>query len=1023
MRRDELARFLPHDAFSEMASASAVAAAGSGQPASIVALSIDGFSELQAESASCDTDVLMGQLVELISRNLRSQDVATEGLHSELLVLLPDTPPEAAREAAERLVGAVRNHGAWRCGGSSRPLSLSAGVASAPHHGTDCEEVLSAARAARAELQGNGGDGAALAHGPRGTPYVRRLDVDRFTGRADHLRSLVKLLDDATVGAPRLVTISGDVGIGASALARQLTTEVRLRGGSMIAASCRSLEIAPAYGLWVSILEQLHRQTTLPRRTWFELPGLYPPLVAGGAATSRGGSQYRLFGELSQLIRAVASQRPLVLLLEEMQFADAASLDALEHVLSELGSARVLCCLTYRTPDRGVQGESAERRARPGRLQPDLEIHLSRLTREEVKTWVEAAFHHQEVGRELLAFIYRHTEGNPLFVFHLLRALEEEGAVSHDGKEWKWRAVSELRMPARLDALLARRLERLSAEARPALLAAAVHGGKFDVSLIAAAGAIPDSVVAAHVRDCVAAGLLEPAGERGSGSLSFTHSAIAETIAAIAEPEQRQSAHLGVAAALDSRGGEDPGTVAIHHDRGGSGAAAYHAAMLAARRADRLYAPSIADEYLRLAARNASSPAELAEARVNLATIAERMGRYEEAEELCDLAIDWYTGQEDRERSIVLRRVRERVRSQLGQPAQRTLDSLSALDSEAAALELDAERVAILTLLSQTYGRLGDRREAERIAAECVAMAERLGDASLLADSLNRYAITLDQEEWRRAQETYHRVLRLYEQAADTRGQARVYINLGVLLQIHGQLHAAEEALSKALTIARTAGLPDQWGLASLNLGVMVMNCGDHDRARELFSESLRLFAAVKNGELQLYALYNLAHLERNQGLFDSAAGLYEVAASLAGRVGQADVELGAIAGAGYCRYADGKPEEARTALGVVESRLGGRDDWFQGRELIEALRLASALEDGDDEGARAIFESAIRLAEEGDLYGGAWLAATMGPLIRSRGIGVGETENRIRTRARELGLDVTERTNEASLSTPGRTT
>ena len=66
------------------------------------------------------------------------------------------------------------------------------------------------------------------------------------------------------------------------------------------------------------------------------------------------------------------------------------------------------------------------------------EITIANLTRDEVKQWLEAAFHRQQVGRDLLAFLYRHTEGNPLFIAHLLRALVEDGSIWHNGTRWEW---------------------------------------------------------------------------------------------------------------------------------------------------------------------------------------------------------------------------------------------------------------------------------------------------------------------------------------------------------------------------------------------------------------------------------------------------------------------------------------------------------------------------------------------------------------------------------------------------------
>ena len=129
-------------------------------------------------------------------------------------------------------------------------------------------------------------------------------------------------------------------------------------------------------------------------------------------------------GELTDYFRALAAERPLVLVLDEMQWADTTSWDALEHLLSQLDTDRILICLAHR-PDSTY--DTSSHRQMLGRHEITREITLSRLTRDEVKQWLEAAFHRQQVGREFLAFLYRHTEGNPLFIAQLLRALVEDG--------------------------------------------------------------------------------------------------------------------------------------------------------------------------------------------------------------------------------------------------------------------------------------------------------------------------------------------------------------------------------------------------------------------------------------------------------------------------------------------------------------------------------------------------------------------------------------------------------------------
>jgi tetratricopeptide (TPR) repeat protein len=170
--------------------------------------------------------------------------------------------------------------------------------------------------------------------------------------------------------------------------------------------------------------------------------------------------------------------------------------------------------------------------------------------------------------------------------------------------------------------------------------------------------------------------------------------------------------------------------------------------------------------------------------------------------------------------------------------------------------------------------------------------------------------------------------------------------------------------------------MPDLWGIAAANLGASYHRSGDYDRARDLLGEALALVAAVKNSEIQLYALYNMAHLEWENQAWDSGAELYEATASLAQRIGADDVELGALAGQGLCRAASGRMDEARAAYAEIEGRVRRRPDWFQGRELVEALAVILLLDNGQNEDALTHFESAVPKAESSDLYTAAWLTA-----------------------------------------------
>ncbi|HUX32447.1 MAG TPA: tetratricopeptide repeat protein, partial [Gemmatimonadaceae bacterium] len=718
----------------------------------------------------------------------------------------------------------------------------------------------------------------------------------------------------------------------------------------------------------------------------------------------QAGTKYRLMEEIAAYLRTAAAKWPLVVLLDEMQWADEASWDTLDHLVEQFTHEQIMICVTMRT---GVEfTPAAERRAALGGRAGYQELEITRLTRDEVKRWLEASLDHQDVAREFLAYVYRQTEGNPFLLTQLVRCLAEEGSLWRDGEQWQWKPVSELRLPAGVDGILSRRLARFSPTTRAVFATAAVVRREFDAPLLEAAGAGSASAVDAAIEEGLEAGVLQYTYERRRKAFLFTHQSMADVLARGLSAEDLRAQHDAVARAMERRGEGTAAEIALHYDAAEATGAAYRMSLVAAADAEAVYALQSARDLLQTAVRNAGTPGELAETRVRLAQIADALGQYDEEEELCDLAIDWFAGQDDDRRALTLRRMRERARKELGQPARRSLEALRALDEAAAKLGFDEERVALLTLLSQVHGRLGDPREASRIAAECVAIAEHLGDASLLAEALNRLAITLEPESPARAREHYQRALELFRETGDVRGQVRCYNNLGIVAQLESRIDTARESLTMAISLARAAGMPDVWGTAALNFGVMSQKLGDLDGARDLFGEALSLFAKVKNSELQLYALFNMAHVERERDEYTSAAELYESTASLAQRIGQSDVEIGARAGEGLCLLAMGRLDDARRPLAEAESRMATRSEWFQGRELVECLRVLVAAAEGRHTDALQQFESARALADASDLFAAAWLTAVCATALFAidRGVARAAVE-RYATRVATLGF------------------
>ena len=926
----------------------------------------DGMEAIRRALGDTRADALVRELTLFARRNLRGTDaVAASG--DELIVLL-DAPELVADAVAQRLLAATRTH-VFSGGASDRSLrlTLSVGVACAPRHGARVADLLAAARAGRVIA---GRDGVAFAL----TGRQKTLEVGRFVGRTEQLTQLTDALDDMVRGVGHVVAVIGEIGVGSSALVRTLEPEVRMRGGSLVFASCRASTHEAPYAIWCDVLRAVRRLPVKSTRVWRELPSLDSSLERADDDAPRGRSKIRLLEELADFLRLAAQQRPLMLQLEELQWIDAASWDALEYLIPQLESERIMISLSFRTGEE--YDDMMERWTRLVTRPRHHELRLPRLTRDDVKRWLEAAMRGEEVGRDLLAYAYRQTEGNPLLLTHLLRDLEESGHLVFEGARWRWSAASSLPPQAALPELLGRRIGRLPPSARAVLEAAAILAHDFDEELLVRMTSLPAADVVEGLARLLSADLLAPTFERVRGAFAFTHDEVARATRSLLGGERRAALHRRAAEVIVGRGAASAAEIAMHYSAASAEPEAHEYSLLAADAALALYENGAAAALLAAAARTAPSEEALAQVRVRMASLAEVAGRYEEAESLCELALAFYEQRGDQLHALRVKRTRMMVRIQRGQSARDTLEALLALEAEARAVNAAPECAAILLLISQTHWRLGDPSASHRVADESLAIAERVGDRLLIADACIRCAITVHFTDAARARALHHRALKISTELGETVRRVRCLINLGVLELIQNNWEEARQALQSAADEARTAGLTEMWGNAALNLGVNAARVGDYDTAADQLGQALQLCAAVQNSQLQLYATYNIAHLERDLGRHRQAGDTYELVVALAERIGQAEVQEGARAGYGLSRLEGGHEADARLAATRVGRFLASRADWFQGRELGEALLLRVQRLDGRRHEMPAALERVLELADGTDVYAAAWLTA-----------------------------------------------
>ncbi|CAN5649214.1 hypothetical protein BH23CHL2_BH23CHL2_23360 [soil metagenome] len=417
-----------------------------------------------------------------------------------------------------------------------------------------------------------------------GTPLV-------IYGREQERARLRELLDDALAGHGSLVLISGEAGIGKTALVEDLSREAETQGCHVLWGRAYDLSVTPPYGPWLEIL----RLSPAPAEELLQLLTISRDMQVSSAA----GSQDALFAAVAEHFQDIALRQPLVLVLDDLHWADQSSLDFLRYLARQITPHRILLAATYRSDELHrhhplytllalvVREANAERlQVRPLDADGHRALIASRyVTREEDTTRLEQ-------------YLEAHAEGNPLFALELLRSLEEDGILQRIDDVWSLGDTVRVHVPPLLRQVIERRLGRLGDELRSLLQVAAIIGQEVPLELWQQITAMPDEILAAAIEQGQAAHLLEEVP--GGTSVRFQHALLREALYEGMVSLRRRSWHRKVAEALAARSKPVPDDIA-HHFRQAGDVRAVSWLLESARRARMTFATTTAIERLETA--------------------------------------------------------------------------------------------------------------------------------------------------------------------------------------------------------------------------------------------------------------------------------------------------------------------------------------------------------------------------------------------------------------------------------------
>jgi DNA-binding SARP family transcriptional activator len=460
------------------------------------------------------------------------------------------------------------------------------------------DESLRAVTGAGSGPSARGDDGAPIPLPPR----LQEMPATGFVGRSRERGRLGELFREASEGNRRLVLVSGEPGIGKTRLSTHAAFDARSEGAIVLYGRADE-ELAIPYAPWVEALAHYFEHApeavlcAHAERYGGELARLIPQLterlaeVPPPRATDPDTERYLLWGAVVGLLREASGDEPLVLVLDDLHWADKPTLQLLKHLVSQGQGLRGLIIATYRESDLARGHPLTDALADLHREQGVERIALKGIGEEDVVEIMERAAGHEldEAGRGLAKDLFRETDGNPFYTGELLRHLRESGAIYQlDGGHWTLRgALSELGLPASVREVLGRRVERLGEEARKALSIAAVIGRDFDVELLRRVSERSEEELLELLEEAVAASVLVESTSV-PGRFSFAHALINHTLYEDLGTTRRARLHRRVGEALEELVGAERGARApelAHHWTKATAAVDLHKAATYARMA------------------------------------------------------------------------------------------------------------------------------------------------------------------------------------------------------------------------------------------------------------------------------------------------------------------------------------------------------------------------------------------------------------------------------------------------------
>lgn len=786
------------------------------------------------------------------------------------------------------------------------------------------------------------------------------VNVLPFVGRGAEMEQLTQAWRLAAHGHGKVVLVGGEAGIGKTRLANEIALHANVQGGRVLRGTTSSPEQLPYQPFVEALRDAVPLLSAVDvRPVWLAAVALLVPELA----LRRGDlpslptidpqrERSRLLEGLAAAVQGLSRQRPLLLVLEDLQWAGEATLFALEYLARRVAAFPALILATYRN-----EAGDAARAIQPLRRKLQLEnvashLSLGGLGSEAICDLARSVPALAADAETLGAHVHAVSAGNPLFAVELLRETAESGVRETSSRF--------------LRAMIEVRTSRISENARKIGEVASVVGATFDADMLREISGLTENSVLDGVSELLGRSLLREVG-RVHFAFAFSHQLIASAIYDGIDPHRRAQWHRRVARTIE-RLASDPdeaaGALAYHYDRGGETeqAAAYY--FESANRSFKIFANQ---EALASATRGLEIARDPDHQRALfglreriLSRLGDRDAQRADIDALEQLARDedartdilWRRAQlaralgELREEARCLEEFAQRARAgnnlareaaghrAAARNSMLRAEYASAAAQAKAALSIDRQRedaggeIGALCLLSEISVNRGEALEAESILQPARTRAERAGDPVLVARvAMASAAIAIMCRDFPRALADSQEAQRRYREIGDREGEAEAGTRVASALSFQMRFEEASAEFTGAANIYRALGNRLQLAYLLFNQTGSQIQLGLIDDARASLTTALEIFESVDDVRGRAVALTNLSMVRLLQQAPQEAKDLGTRALHAAKKIANSVIEAAALANLGNAERELGELDAAlmhmNAAIAIREHLAG----------------------------------------------------------------------------------------------------